>query len=92
MHTKDKLAAALRDIDLQEMADKAAAGYYHDFLSELDLPTIALVKDLERVGTTPALQLRKRVLEGEFDATKEEADAWAESPEGQETLSQLLDK
>lgn len=92
MHTKDKLAAALREIDLQEMADKAAAGYYDDFLSELALPTIELVNDLERVGTGPARQIRKRVIEGEFDSTAQEAEAWAESPEGQETLSQLLDK
>lgn len=89
MHTKDKLAAALRDIDLQEMADKAATGYYDDFLSELTMPMIQLVSDLERVGTTPALQLRKRVIEGEFDSTKEEADAWAASPEGQKTMGGL---
>ncbi len=36
-------------------------------------------------------QLAQRVLDGEFDATREESDAWAASPEGQETFRQLRD-
>jgi hypothetical protein len=39
MHTKDKLAAALRDIGQSDMADRAAMGYWHDFLSPLTAPT-----------------------------------------------------
>jgi len=31
------------------------------------------------------------VIDGEFDASKEESDAWAASPEGQETFRQLRD-
>jgi hypothetical protein len=36
-----------------------------------------------------ALALRARHLNGEFDASKEESDAWAESPEGKATLATL---
>lgn len=46
MHTKDMLAQALRDVGLNAMADKAATGYYHDYLSPLDLPEMQLVNDL----------------------------------------------
>lgn len=35
--------------------------------------------------------LASRVMAGEFDASKEESDAWMASPEGQDTLRQLGD-
>jgi hypothetical protein len=100
MHTKDKLAVALREIGLRdtgdkakmlfEMADKAAQGYYHDFLSPLDLPTMQLVHDLEAVGTHEALCLNERVINGEFDASKKESDEWARGPEGQQVFNKLF--
>ena len=42
------LIAALRTLDfrLDAMADKAATGYYHDYLSPLDLPEMVLVNQL----------------------------------------------
>jgi hypothetical protein len=90
MHTKDFLAQELRKIGLDEMADKAATGYYHDFLSPLDFPEMALVNDLMKVGTPQAKALRRRVMDGEFDASREESDEWAASPEGQEILRRLM--
>jgi hypothetical protein len=53
-HTKDKLAAVLREIGLHEMAERAATGSYHDFLSPLALPEMELEKDL-RVAAQAAL-------------------------------------
>ena len=35
--------------------------------------------------------MAQRVIAGEFDASKEESDEWARSPEGQETLGLLAD-
>jgi hypothetical protein len=95
MHTKDKLAAALREVGFDRMADKAATGYYHDFLSPLDLPEMQLVHDLDHADTTEEMRpkvevLRRRVLLGDFDATEEEGEAWAASPEGQETFRMLI--
>jgi hypothetical protein len=46
LHTKDMLAEALREVGLDAMADKAATGYYHDYLSPLDLPEMVLVNQL----------------------------------------------
>ena len=89
MHTKDILAAELRKIGLDDMADKAATGWYHDFLSPLATPCLQLAKDLARVGTPAALALRARHINGEFDATKEEIDEWAESEDGQNALALL---
>ena len=96
MHSKDFLAQELRAAKLEDMANRAATGYYHDYLSKLDFPEIQLAEDLAQAieaateEDKPAIQsLMRRHLNGEFDATKEESDAWAASPEGQETLGML---
>jgi hypothetical protein len=91
MHTKDKLAAELEKAGLYDMALKARGGYYHDFLSPLDFPDLQLAKDLTAVGTPAALALRNRHLAGEFDASKEESDEWAASPEGQDVFRRLVE-
>ena len=97
MHTKDRLAAALLEAGLKEMADRAGNAWYDDYQSPLDAPINTLVDDLAvaagkaDVHARPAiLQLRKRAINGDFDGTKEEGDAWAASPEGQETFRKLL--
>jgi hypothetical protein len=75
MHTKDQLAEALRAVGLSEMADKAATGYYHDYLSPLDLPEIQLVNDLAQAAEKAApnnsaiIALRHRAMDGDFDAS-----------------------
>lgn len=89
MHTKDKLAQALREAGLLNMSVLAANGYYHDFLSPLATPCIQLATDLAQVGTPEAMALRARHLNGEFDATKEESDEWARSKDGQAVAREL---
>lgn len=90
MHTKDILAAELEKAELHEMAAKARTGYYHDFLSPLATPCVQLADDLAAVGTPEALTLRARHMNGEFDASLEESDEWAASPEGQAAHRALL--
>jgi len=92
MHTKDILAAELLKAELPFMAERAAAGYYHDYLSPLAMPCMQLAEDLAKSGTPSALALRARHLNGEFDATKEESDDWAASPDGQDAFSRLVRK
>jgi hypothetical protein len=94
MHTKDMLAEALRAVGLNEMAEKAATGYYHDFLSPLDLPEIVLCQHLaeevrKHPDRTDISALRERVIDGDFDANEEESEAWAASPEGQAAFAAL---
>lgn len=89
-HTKDVLADELEKAGLKEMADKARTGYYHDFLSPLDMPCMQLSNDLAKAGTQEALALRSRHHNGEFDASLEESNAWAESADGKDTFQMLL--
>jgi hypothetical protein len=97
VHTKDKLASALREVGLDGMADLAWTGYYHDFLSPLELPEMTLVNQLNIEATKPAnvkhrmaiAELRNRVINGEFDASAAESEAWAASPEGQAAMEKL---
>lgn len=89
MHTKDILAEALRKAGLLSMSIMAAQGYYHDFLSPLDMPCQQLAADLAKAGTPAAMALRARHLNGEFDASKEESDEWASGPDGQEAFRSL---
>lgn len=89
MHTKDRLAQELRTIGLDGMAAFAEQGKYDDFLSDEVCGITCLVNELAKVGTVEALALRRRAIEGEFDATKEESDAWAASPDGQEAFRML---
>jgi hypothetical protein len=101
-HTTVKLATALSAIPgvPKNMIQRAIDGYYHDYLSPLTFPEIQLVADLRELASLPATpansrpllrQMAQRVIDGEFDASKEESDAWAASPEGQETFRQLVD-
>ena len=90
MHSTEKLAGELERANLLEMAKKAREGYYHDFLSPLAAPCMQLEADLRAIGTTEAESIRQKHLNGEFDATTEEGDAWAESPDGKAAFEQLI--
>lgn len=95
MHTKDKLAAELENAGLPDIAERARQGIYHDYLSPLDFPELALAAELAKAakrGNKAAEALRQRHLNGEFDASAEESDEWAASPEGQETFRALFGK
>jgi hypothetical protein len=92
MHTKDFLAQELRKAGLDEMAAKAATGYYHDYLSPLPFPEMQLAADLAAAATAgneAALALRNRHLNGEFDANLEESNEWANSPDGRAAFDEL---
>lgn len=86
MHTKDRLAAALDDAGLPDMAARARQGYYDDYESPLAAPIVQLVQELTNRG---ALALAKRAMSGDFDGTPEEAEAWAASAKGQATMRRL---
>jgi len=98
MHTKDILADALIAAGLPDMAAKARTGWYHDYLSPLDTPAVTLADDLAVAAkyypdnADAILKLRKRHINGDFDATTEESEEWAASEEGQDTMRSLLHK
>lgn len=90
MHTKDRLAEALEKAGCHAAAELAARGYYDDYLSPLALPAMQLVKDLSKIDTPEARAIIERVKDGDFDATAEEADAWARSVDGQQAPGRLI--
>lgn len=90
MHTAEKLARALADLNdpaVREIMWRARRGYYHAYLSPLATPAIQLVADLRAAGHEP---MARRVIDGEFDESKAEADAWMVSPEGREAFAELI--
>jgi len=82
----EKLAKALHDAELHEMAAKAEAGYYNEFFGELVLPMHGLMADLITAGTPRALLLVELVKRGDFDATDAEAEEWADSLKQQQPM------
>ena len=90
IQTSERLARALEALDnprLAEIIQRARAGYYDDFKSTLDDPQIALVRDLRSIGLHAFAQ---RVINGEFDATMEEGQAWFEA-EGRRLFPEFSD-
>lgn len=71
--TSERLAQALHAAGLLEMETKAREGYYDDYKSPLATPITQLVNDLNDAGQ---FSLAKRAMDGEFDGTKEEGEAW----------------
>jgi len=59
-------------------------------LSPLDTPCLQLAADLALAGTPAAMALRVRHLNGEFDATAEESEDWANSADGQAAFGKLV--
>ena len=100
MRTRDKLAAELRAVaagasphnaaKYEAFAKRAETGEFDDFAIPTNAahacPITQLHSELTAAGFT---KFAARVANGEFDATKEESDAWALSPDGQETFKLL---
>lgn len=80
MHTTERLAAALKAAGAPaDMVLRAIAGHYDDYKSPSATPIVDLVGDCVRHGLHA---IAERARNGEFDATTEETEAWARSPEG----------
>lgn len=86
--TSELLAQALQEAGAPaEMVQRARDDLYHDFKSPLPFPELQLMADAREHGLTTIVE---GVMEGRWDATKEESDAWARSPEGQAAFRELL--
>ena len=86
--TTERLAKALAAAGAPfDMIQKAKDGYYDDYKSSIAMPEVQLLTDARALGLDT---IGQGVLNGEWDATKEESDEWAASPEGQAAFSELL--
>lgn len=96
MRTRDKLAAALREVaakaspanaaKYEAFAVRAATGEFDDYADTYVCPITQLYSELKAAGFD---KFAARVANGEFDATKEESDEWARSPSGQAVVKEL---
>lgn len=87
--SSERLAVALEEAGAPaEMIKRARADYYHDYKSDIPFPETQLLMDARLHGLE---SIAEGVLEGKWDATKQEADDWARSPEGQSVFRQLLE-
>ena len=88
MSTIDRLVSALTEAGAPKaMITAACAGCYDDFASESAAPIMDLVRDAKAAGLH---KIARRAMDGDFDATREEADAWGKSPEGATIRGSLL--
>jgi hypothetical protein len=100
MRASDKvLHDALLKAGHADLAERAKAGEWNDYFGPHPAPQHHLVATLfERARTLPggadkAIELKaiaERAMRGDFDGTKEEAEEWAASDEGQATFRELL--
>jgi hypothetical protein len=91
-------------LGLRDMARRAREGHFDDYFCPPELADgmelHRLVYELEAKAkglnrNSPQIKrifkVREAVIEGEFDATKEEAERWGASKEGQETFRKLIE-
>jgi hypothetical protein len=84
-----RLVAALLKVGApDDLVAAALQGAFHDFKSPSATPIIDLVQECERHGLSGIAAAARA---GEFDATREEADEWAASADGQATFRQLIE-
>lgn len=84
--TTERLAQALEQAGCPpDMIDNARNGHYDDFKSDLAQPIHQLVADLNVLGQA---DLATRAINGEFDSTPEESQAWYDA-EGRQLLQAL---
>lgn len=93
--TAERLAAELRKIAeiapenaaaYEAFAKRAETGEFSDYGDAYACPITQLYGELMAAGFK---KFAGRVANGEFDSTKEEADEWARSPDGQEIAKHL---
>jgi hypothetical protein len=96
--TSQHLADTLRAAGFSELARRAEADEFHDFLSPHELPDLMLSDLLARIAMDQERPERERIAahhirlrhhEGEFDANLEESDQWAESADGKAAFDML---
>lgn len=87
-HTSHRLAEAIEEAGGSRwLQHRARDGWYDDFRSPDPMPISTLVHDLRKAGLE---DLARRAMDGEFDASRAESDAWAKSDDGREAFAQLV--
>lgn len=89
MTTNERIAKVLEAASAPKaMVTAARAGCYGDFTSESATPIMDLVRDAQRAGLGG---IARRAMDGEFDATREESEAWAREARNDPEMARVLD-
>lgn len=88
--TADRLAAAIREVATEQrhhrFADRAATGEFADYGEVHACP----ITECRRLCLQYGLKsIAERLADGEFDASIEESDEWARTPNGQAVAREL---
>jgi hypothetical protein len=85
MGSTEKLVAALKEAGAPSgMIRDAENNQFHDFKSDSATP----IADLIQLARAYSLNdIAQRTIDGEFDATPEEAEEWAASEDGQKAFA-----
>lgn len=81
------LEALPQSFDRDEFIRAAKRNRYHDFLGDSAFNMNQLVARARACGFEDIV---KNAINGKYDATKEESDDWAESPEGRAVFAELV--
>lgn len=73
---------------LKAIFEEAKEEAFNDYFGKYDLPQLTLVRKLREAKAGHAIIIN--VINGVYDGTKEEADEWAASPEGQAAFRELM--
>ncbi len=99
IRTKEILAQVLHANVLFDLERRARAGEFDDFESPSATPINDLVAALRAVSDAKpddndlrdrTMKLALRAMEGEWDGSPEEAEAWAQTPEGRAAAAELV--
>jgi hypothetical protein len=99
--TSQYLADALRAAGFDDLALRAEADEFHEFLANVPLPLMVLADELASIIKNlnlsapvrlAASNIRDRLINGDFDASEEEGDEWAASEDGRAAFAEFLPK
>lgn len=85
-----KLSKALREAGINDLATAAERGDFNEFFGIYDFPELTLAEVLRKLDTPAALAVRARLIDGEFDAGRDESEEWAHSADGQAAMRDLI--
>ena len=100
--TADYLGRVLDEVGLSAMATNARRAHYDDYFAPAEIDAgdnmSRLVRDLGEAMRAVHLRalreqirsIRRAVINGEFDGTRQESQRWMAGKEGQDTLHDLL--
>jgi hypothetical protein len=95
------LGRVLDDLGATDLAERARLGHFDDYFCPDEVDDGANIHRLiHQLGSWACLGTRERrtrakvmieaAKDGEFDGTREEADRWAKSPDGQQAFHDLM--